>query len=64
MNALTVTLIGIRTTVMSVLALVAFAGNSVLCRIALSDGAIHPASFTSVRLSVDLIFVGVVVELW
>jgi len=50
MNALTVTLIGIRTTVMSVLALVAFAGNSVLCRIALSDGAIHPASFTSVRL--------------
>ena len=35
---------------MSIMALVAFAGNSVLCRIALSDGAIHPASFTSIRL--------------
>ena len=35
---------------MSMIALVAFAGNSVLCRIALSDGAIHPASFTSIRL--------------
>jgi len=41
----------IKTAFMSALALIAFAGNSVLCRLALSDGAIHPASFTSVRLA-------------
>ncbi|MCB5162737.1 DMT family transporter [Marinomonas sp. E8] len=32
------------------LALLAFAANSVLCRLALSDGLIDPASFTVVRL--------------
>ncbi len=32
------------------LALLAFAGNSILCRLALADGAIDPASFTSIRL--------------
>ncbi|WP_216825073.1 DMT family transporter [Agarilytica rhodophyticola] len=32
------------------LALTAFAANSVLCRLALLDGAIDPGSFTSVRL--------------
>src|SRR5689334_11706141 len=31
------------------LALVAFAANSVLCRLALHDGAIDPASFSIVR---------------
>ena len=31
-------------------ALIAFAGNSVLCRLALSDGAIDAAGFTSIRL--------------
>ncbi len=35
---------------MSALALIAFAGNSVLCRLALSDSVIHPASFTLIRL--------------
>lgn len=30
--------------------MIAFAGNSVICRLALYDGAIDPASFTSVRL--------------
>jgi len=35
---------------MSALALVAFAGNSVLCRLALSDDLIDPASFTGIRL--------------
>lgn len=30
--------------------MVAFAGNSVICRLALHDGAIDPAAFTSVRL--------------
>lgn len=32
------------------LALIAFAGNSVLCRLALANDAIDPASFTGVRL--------------
>lgn len=39
-----------KTTLMSVLALVAFAGNSVLCRLALSDQAVDPAGFTVIRL--------------
>ncbi len=32
------------------LAMLAFAGNSIICRLALRDGAIDPATFTSVRL--------------
>ena len=40
----------LKTTLMSALALIAFAGNSVLCRLALSDGSIDPASFTGIRL--------------
>ncbi len=32
------------------LAMLAFAGNSILCRMALSNGSIDPAAFTSVRL--------------
>jgi drug/metabolite transporter (DMT)-like permease len=35
--------------VLTLLALVAFAGNSVLCRLALGDGAIDAASFTAIR---------------
>ena len=33
------------------LALIAFAGNSVLCRLALHDGAIDPASFSTIRVT-------------
>lgn len=36
---------------LTALALLAFAGNSLLCRLALRAGAIDPASFTSVRLA-------------
>jgi drug/metabolite transporter (DMT)-like permease len=39
------------TIVYATLALVAFAANSVLCRIALSQGAIDPATFSTVRLT-------------
>jgi len=35
---------------LTALALLAFAGNSVLCRLALGEGAIDPASYTTVRL--------------
>lgn len=36
---------------LTALTVVAFAANSVLCRMALGDGAIDPASFTTVRLA-------------
>ncbi|MCQ4264344.1 EamA family transporter [Stutzerimonas stutzeri] len=39
-----------RTLLLTALAILAFAGNSILCRIALRDTAIDPASFTSLRL--------------
>ena len=39
-----------QTAVFTGLALLAFAANSLLCRLALSTGAIDPASFTGVRL--------------
>ncbi|MEM1141635.1 MAG: DMT family transporter [Pseudomonadota bacterium] len=53
-----------KTLLFTVLALSAFAGNSILCRLALSDYAIDAASFTTVRLICGaltlsiLIFVG------
>jgi len=31
--------------------MIAFAGNSIICRLALRDAAIDPASFTSIRLT-------------
>ena len=39
-----------RIPIYTALALIAFAANSILCRLALSEEAIDPASFTSVRL--------------
>ena len=39
-----------RTTALTALALLAFAGNSILCRMALGSHAISPAGFTAVRL--------------
>ncbi|MEM7310353.1 MAG: DMT family transporter [Planctomycetota bacterium] len=39
------------TALLTALALVAFAGNSILCRMALADGEIGPISFTCVRLA-------------
>lgn len=40
----------LRTTVITVLALLAFAGNALLGRMALGDGLIDPASFTTLRV--------------
>lgn len=40
----------LRTAVYTALALIAFAANSVLCRLALSEAAIDAASFTTIRL--------------
>ncbi len=39
-----------RTLLLTALAMLAFAGNSILCRIALRDTAIDPASFTGLRM--------------
>lgn len=41
----------LKTLMLASLALVAFAGNSVLCRLALAEGVADPASFTAVRLA-------------
>ena len=38
------------TTLLTISALIAFAGNSVICRAALESGAIDPASFSSIRI--------------
>ena len=40
----------LRGTLYTICALIAFAGNSVLCRLALGNGSIDAASFTSIRL--------------
>lgn len=40
----------VRTAVLTTLALIAFAANSLLCRLALREAAIDPASFSTVRL--------------
>jgi drug/metabolite transporter (DMT)-like permease len=39
-----------RTIVLTALAMLAFAGNSLLCRLALKESSIDPATFTSIRL--------------
>lgn len=41
---------GFRTIGLTVLALTAFAANSILCRVALREGAIDPATFSTVRV--------------
>ena len=40
-----------RTVALTTLAMIAFAGNSLLCRVALKSTAIDAASFTSIRLA-------------
>jgi drug/metabolite transporter (DMT)-like permease len=40
----------LRTSALTALTLIAFAANSLLCRMALADGSIDPTTFTSVRL--------------
>lgn len=42
---------GLRIAVLTVFAMLAFAGNSLLCRVALRDTAIDAASFTAIRLA-------------
>lgn len=46
----------LRVSLLTVLALLAFAGNSVLCRLALAENQIDPVSFTSIRLFFGALF--------
>ncbi len=52
-----------RTIVLTVLALLGFAANSVLCRRALASGAIDAASFTAVRLAAGALALATLVAL-
>jgi len=53
----------IRSIVLVLLAMLAFAGNSLLCRIALEQTNIDPASFTAIRLISGAVMLGLVVGL-
>jgi drug/metabolite transporter (DMT)-like permease len=52
----------LRTPAYTILALIAFAANSILCRLALSGPAIDAASFTSVRLIAGAVTLAVLVR--
>jgi drug/metabolite transporter (DMT)-like permease len=52
-----------RAIVLTVLAMVAFAGNSLLCRAALKDAQIDAATFTAIRIVSGAIALGVIVRL-
>jgi drug/metabolite transporter (DMT)-like permease len=53
----------LRTILCTTLALVAFAANSILCRLALSRSAIDPASFTTVRLVAGAVTLAILARL-
>jgi drug/metabolite transporter (DMT)-like permease len=53
----------LRTIVLATAAMLAFAANSLLCRLALQHGGIDPASFASIRLVSGAIMLAVVVRL-
>lgn len=52
-----------KTIIYTTLALVAFAGNSVLCRLALGEDAIDATSFTSIRLLSGIVVLGMILKL-
>jgi len=49
-----------RTTLLTVIAMLAFAANSLLCRLALAQGLIDAASFTSVRIIAGAVTLGLI----
>lgn len=59
-NAINKTMI--KTALLTTLALVAFAGNSILCRLALGENTIDAASFTSVRLLSGMIVLALILK--
>lgn len=57
------TAIGPRTLLLTLFAMLAFAGNSLLCRLALKQTAIDPASFTAIRLLAGAVVLWLIVRL-
>lgn len=53
----------LKTFLYSLIALLAFAGNSILCRLALGSGAIDASSFTSLRLVSGLVCLAIILSL-
>lgn len=53
----------LKLTLLTLLSLLAFAGNSVLCRMALTDNVIDAASFTSIRLLSGIVFLLFIVSI-
>lgn len=55
-------MLSLRFVFLTALSLTAFAGNSLLCRLALRDAAIDPASFTAIRLASGAITLWLIVK--
>jgi drug/metabolite transporter (DMT)-like permease len=53
----------LNTLIYTALALLAFAGNSILCRLALANGEIDAASFTSIRLLSGIVVLALILKL-
>jgi drug/metabolite transporter (DMT)-like permease len=53
----------LRTLTLTVFTLIAFASNSILCRLALASHSIDPASFTTIRLAAGAVTLAVIVAL-
>lgn len=53
----------LRTAILTLLALVAFAANSLLCRLALSHNSIDPATFTAIRITAGAVTLSLIVVL-
>ena len=51
-----------RTVMLTVLAMLAFAGNSLLCRIALRDTSIDAASFTAIRIAAGALMLAILLR--
>ena len=51
-----------RTVILTALAMLAFAGNSLLCRIALRDTAIDAASFTAIRIASGALMLAILLK--
>ncbi len=52
-----------KTIISTVIALLAFAGNSVLCRLALGETSIDAASFTSIRLLAGIVVLALILKI-
>ena len=56
-------MVSVRILTLTTFAMIAFAGNSLLCRLALKHTSIDPATFTSVRLISGALILWLIVRL-